>query len=444
MTVMPLLAQETVSNFEKIAGDEQPADNVAQVEDAAQDEDTELDGVPDQAATEAVNIEVVVDSTQTGYYLFYDLPGDDTEAMYEVIFKVTEDGGETYDFPSDVSGDIGRGIITGERKRIHWEIQSDIEDAVTEKTEITIETRRIAEEETGTISVHGNPSEADIYINDKKIGAAPIENKALPAGTYMLRVSHAEYEDYTGIITVTGGKNTIERYSLKSLSGSITVEGFPDGSEVFLNNELLGKTPIFNMEVPGGINKVVIKGNGNEDYETTVNISGAGDTIHTYTIIPLKKTEISAPKPSLISRKQAVKKSLLIPGRGQRYMGHRKKGNILTALQIATLGGYIAAYLKASSAEDDYDDARTAYKIADTPSDIEAAWETLKSKHDSADSASGLVRFALSSAAAVYLWNVIDAALISKYQEETPKKHSLQLTPFLDGDCNGISASMRF
>ena len=450
LAVMTVQAQEAVIDTENPANEESAVNGVEQADNAEQINDKQVYddmGKDDDAETvniEAVNIEVAPDSSQTGYYIYYDLPDSDPGVLYEVILKVSEDGGETYSIPSSVSGDIDRGVVSGTGKRLHWEIQSSLEEAITEQTELTIETRRLAAHEIGGITIHGIPQGAEVFIDEKSIGKTPIESMMLPVDTYMMRVSHGDYEDYTGIITIEDGKNIEKNYELRSLIGYITFEGFPDGSEVFLNGKKLGETPIVSKEVPGGYYTVTIKRNGNDDYETTVNIVRAENTDLTFKIIPAAKKQVVTGNLPLISRKQAVKKSLVFPGRGQRYLGLRKKGNIITALQIVSLGGYIAAYRNAFIAVNSYDDAKDAYENADNPADIQDAWDRMKSKHDTAESASRLARVVLAGASVIYLWNVVDAVFISKQPGGMPQKHSINLTPFIDGKCSGISASMRF
>lgn len=58
---------------------------------------------------------------------------------------------------------------------------------------------------TGEIMITSTPEGADIYLNNRILGITPLDIPDLPVGTYEIRITHHEYQDWTGQITVTGG-----------------------------------------------------------------------------------------------------------------------------------------------------------------------------------------------------------------------------------------------
>lgn len=61
---------------------------------------------------------------------------------------------------------------------------------------------------TGEIVIRSTPEGADIYLNNRILGITPLVIPDLPKGTYEVRITHQEYQDWTGQITVTGGGTT--------------------------------------------------------------------------------------------------------------------------------------------------------------------------------------------------------------------------------------------
>ena len=451
---------------------------------------------------ELTHIQVFPDSSGIVYEVSYDLLDSDPTAFFEVKAKVTQDHGQTYLIPKSVNGDIGFGISPGTGKHFFWKSQSEPEKPVLAEVAFQLESRRLSEDETGSVTIEGLPPDAEIFLNEKSLGLAPLRLIKLPVGIYMLRITKEGYEDYGEEVVMESGKVTHVVYSLQPVFGYVFIEGIPDGADVFFNGEKIGETPMYKKRVRRGYYEVKISRQGYVDLTTNIEVvSGQtagisydlqlvrngfvtfkgfpvgaevfldGERIGetpivdkeiqggSYTVTvkrkgfevyraPLdvlraQKIEFSY-RLIMKSKKEAFRRSLLIPGRGQRYLENTTKGDMMTGLQIAAIGGVIAAYLNASNAVKKYHDARTIYKTADNPMDAHRAWENMKTRYDKAHYASNGVYFMLGAAAGVYLWNVIDAAFIPPERE---RKHLIQSFHFdldIREGYSGVSALMRF
>ena len=139
-----------------------------------------------------------------------------------------------------------------------------------------------------------------------------------------------------------------------------------------------------------------------------------------------------------------LKRSLAIPGWGQQYSGYRGKGTLITILQLATIGGAVATSLNARSAWSNYDDTETAYNSAGLWSDFDTLYADLEDKHEKASSAATLQMITIGAAAAVYLYNVIDALMIEPKIDVKQDLGSFKIEPYIRKEQAGIYASVRF
>ena len=103
---------------------------------------------------------------------------------------------------------------------------------------------RAAQQGVGYISVVSSPSGADMYINGDKIGATPISNYRLRAGSYSIAVKKDGYKDYTKEVEVKSGGSINIAANLSALTGTLSVSSTPKGAKVYINGEYKGLTPL--------------------------------------------------------------------------------------------------------------------------------------------------------------------------------------------------------
>ena len=96
------------------------------------------------------------------------------------------------------------------------------------------------------------------------------------------------------------------------------------------------------------------------------------------------------------------------------------------------------------SAWSDYDDADAAYKNAGAGSRFDTLYSNLEDKHDTASSATTIQMITIGAAAAIYLYNVIDALMTEPRVEVKSGFNSLQIEPEIGIEYTGIYASVRF
>lgn len=281
-----------------------------------------------------------------------------------------------------------------------------------------------------SLSFSGSPEGASIYLNDTKIGTAPLNDHFIPQGAYTVKMTSDRHLDFEDIITLLPGQKRTVSFRLPALV-SISVDGSPSGAMVRINGKDIGPSPVKNHTVTDGEYRVEVSKRGYERYSGKVSVGADSPVEVSYTLNPIDTGKI-------------VRKSLVLTGSGQWYAGQSSKGAFITVLQVVTIGGAVVTSLNASKARSDYDDAYDTYKNASTYSVITAARKYMDDKYTKAKSAETMQMAALGAIAIVYMYNVIDAVVASRTTEVGAFPSGLDIEPRFGKDTSGIAISMRF
>lgn len=131
------------------------------------------------------------------------------------------------------------------------------------------------------------------------------------------------------------------------------------------------------------------------------------------------------------SRKYGVRgfaRSLIVPGWGQLYKGNKAKGACMLGGEVVLVGGIIAA-----------ENLRATYvkKMREQP-------KHLNSYNAKADNWENVRNVCIGGAAALYVYNLIDALVANgRKRSSTHKQSHMALYPSA-GDCNGVTLAFRF
>ena len=131
------------------------------------------------------------------------------------------------------------------------------------------------------------------------------------------------------------------------------------------------------------------------------------------------------------SRKYGMRgfaRSLIVPGWGQLYKGNTVKGACILVGEVALVTGIVVA-----------ENLRSSYvkKMREQP-------QHLKTYNTKADNWENVRNVCIGGAAALYVYNLIDALVANgRKRSTTHKAVSLAVYPSA-GDCNGMSLAFRF
>lgn len=209
----------------------------------------------------------------------------------------------------------------------------------------------------------------------------------------------------------------------------ISIAGSPDGAVVNIDDKRFGNTPINNKLISQGVHAVRIEKSGYRDFSTQVNVELNNPVELSYDLIPISKWYI-------------VKKSLLIPGSGQRYSDYSTKGNLFTVLETLAVAGMIGGSVMYYNATPKYDDAYNKYKEASGHDEI--LFKKAKQQYDDVDLSSKIFTASLGAAVGIYLLNILDVVMFSSGSNHSFTDSQIRLHSLVTNGMTGISMSVRF
>lgn len=129
----------------------------------------------------------------------------------------------------------------------------------------------------GSIDINSTPIEADIYIDDKKIGVSPMFVQDYLIGTHRVRLSKAGHSDFSQVITVEEGQ-TFE-VNAKLDSGREVVISTAPGAEIFVDGKSVGNTQ-YTGNLTFGSHTIYAMLNGKRSGKKKIDIAVGNDKIN--------------------------------------------------------------------------------------------------------------------------------------------------------------------
>lgn len=147
------------------------------------------------------------------------------------------------------------------------------------------------------LTVDGDP-EAEIYIDGELLGKGTWTG-TLEQGQYSVESRHEHHHStYTNIDVLVGVPN--QSFTLNAplpIYGALVIEGTPNVADVYLDNELMGKTPFIVNQVLAGTHNLRIEKKGYIPYTAEITIEENGEQTVNYT---MKRGK--APKPEVVQQ----------------------------------------------------------------------------------------------------------------------------------------------
>lgn len=129
---------------------------------------------------------------------------------------------------------------------------------------------------TGRIKVVSPVPEARVFIDGAAVGTAPVD-KEVAAGEHFIVVEQTGYAKFEQKVAVEAGQTVTVPANLKSV-GKVRFLSSPEGAEVVVNGQSIGKTPL-TQDIDAGTHVVTVRLSGYYDYEEQVTLKG-GETIN--------------------------------------------------------------------------------------------------------------------------------------------------------------------
>lgn len=114
---------------------------------------------------------------------------------------------------------------------------------------------------TSVITIDSQPPDADVYIQHRLVGQTPLDNITIPAGQFLIEVRKSGYSSWTEEVTVVENEPRKLDILLEGIE-QLIVTSYPSGAEVYIDNELKGRTPIEFEDLTAGNYEISIELNG--------------------------------------------------------------------------------------------------------------------------------------------------------------------------------------
>jgi hypothetical protein len=147
----------------------------------------------------------------------------------------------------------------------------------------------------GSVEFVVSPAGAQVFIDGKLAGTAPIRLTDLPLGVHRYVISAPVHEGATGEFTFKFGANLLVVDELEPSAGKWEVRSTPTGADVFIDDELVGQTPLSTTGISNELHRVRVSlagygsvlrevdTRGGERGELTVSLPKGGTTIRVNT-----------------------------------------------------------------------------------------------------------------------------------------------------------------
>jgi TolB-like protein len=244
----------------------------------------------------------------------------------------------------------------------------------------------------GTVTLNGNTESIKL----------PVTYSDLEFGIHQVIVEAADHNSYNQDVYV----NAIQTFKVESLlephAGRIELSGLPLATDVFIDQEFIGTTPMNDQELRIGTYDLKLRKSGYEKGSTQQ--------------LSIKHSQVISAMFNLSpqSKSTSLKRSALWPGSGQFYVERRTAGWIYSVGEAVALGYLVYAITDHNTKADDYNTARDAYNSAITSIDISSTYIAAESAQNDAQSAESKVLAAAGIAGGLYIWNLVDAFLYNQ------------------------------
>lgn len=155
----------------------------------------------------------------------------------------------------------------------------------------------------GQLVIDSMTDGAKVYVDGKLIGKTPVSKPvSLKPGKHKLKATKAGYSTLEIEFTIRARKKTEMMVELLPFSGLVKFSANVDGAEVYVDNQLLGHTPLI-RDLVAGDHKVLILKEGYNDFATGINVK-AGEKM----FVEGKLTPFKDLSPEVLAIAKAQKK----------------------------------------------------------------------------------------------------------------------------------------
>ncbi len=152
------------------------------------------------------------------------------------------------------------------------------------------------------LKVQSTTPNAEVFLDGSSLGRAPVERADLDPGKHYVVVHRDGFTDFKREVILVENQSVALVADL-SATGALRILSTPEGAEVRLDGELVGKTPVSRDAVPAGDHVVEFKLAGYFDHKETMKVDGGREKVFS---VDMKVIPTGPTPEQKVKRRQAM------------------------------------------------------------------------------------------------------------------------------------------
>jgi PEGA domain len=151
-----------------------------------------------------------------------------------------------------------------------------------------------------TLKVQSTVPNAEVFVDGSSLGRAPIDRNDLDPGKHYVVVHKDGFTDFKREVILIENQ-AVALVADLSATGSIRILSTPEGADLRVDGELVGKTPVVRDAIPAGDHVVEFRLKGYFDHKETMKIEGGREKVFS---VDLKQLP-TGPTPEQAAKRKA-------------------------------------------------------------------------------------------------------------------------------------------
>jgi hypothetical protein len=152
------------------------------------------------------------------------------------------------------------------------------------------------------LKIQSTVPNAEVFVDGSSLGRAPIDRNDLDPGKHYIVVHRDGYTDFKRELTLVENQPVTLVADL-SATGSVRFLSSPEGADVRVDGELVGKTPVQREGIGAGDHVIELRQKGFFDHKETIKVEGGREKVFSVDLKPIP----TGPTPDqVLHRKQGM------------------------------------------------------------------------------------------------------------------------------------------
>ncbi|MFH0807121.1 MAG: PEGA domain-containing protein, partial [Elusimicrobiota bacterium] len=138
----------------------------------------------------------------------------------------------------------------------------------------------------GIVIISSEPAGAEVFLNGQKVGITPFQDEVI-AGEYSIMLSKNMYNSYSASVVMAAGETKdLPVMKLVPKFGYISITSSPAGAKIFLDNQMIGNTPLTKQLIESGSHKLKTELDLYHSEEQPLQVNDGDEKNLTFTLKP--------------------------------------------------------------------------------------------------------------------------------------------------------------